>query len=222
METTYPICKRCAFTGHRPKSFAWDYEDKSHPKHIDYLRRMEYFIEHAILHNHAEYFLCGSAMGADADFAEAVIRLRQKYPHIRLEIVEPYPSYGESYAEVHKKRYRAIIQQADKVSNTSQKFSPWCIATRNRYLINHSDMLIAAWNGLEEGGTYNTVNYAHKKKKHIHFLSLSLPKDKGTLDRLRFMLQERDCSVLYEEQETNEDTYKLAKKAIEQARLNEK
>ena len=218
MEITYPICKRCAFTGHRPKSFAWDYEDKSNPKHIDYLRRMEYFIEHAILHNQAEYFLCGSAMGADTDFAEAVIRLRQKYPHIRLEIAEPYPSYGESYAEANKARYRAIIQQADKVHNASQKFTPWCISTRNRYLIDHADMLIAAWNGLEEGGTYNTVKYAQKKKKPIRYLGLALPKGASRFDSLCVMPYQIECCISYEEQkEKDKNPYKLALKAMEQA-----
>ncbi|MBO7297528.1 MAG: DUF1273 family protein [Clostridia bacterium] len=172
MEITYPIYKTCCFTGHRPKGFPWDYEDKRCLAHRDYLQRVEYFVEQAILRHQTEYFICGSAMGADTDFAEAVIRLRKKYPHIKLEIAEPYTSYGESYAEPHKSRYRAIIQQADKIHNASQKFTPWCIGTRNRYMVDHSDMLIAVWNGNKEGGTYNTLTYAEKKNKKVRYIGL--------------------------------------------------
>ena len=79
-------------------------------------------------------------------------------------------------------------------------------------------MLIAAWNGLEEGGTYNTVKYAQKKKKPIRYLGLALPKGASRFDSLCVMPYQIECCISYEEQkEKDKNPYKLALKAMEQA-----
>ncbi len=172
MKKAYSIYNTCCFTGHRPSGFVWDYEDKDYALHKDYLLRLEYFIEHAIIHNQTQRFICGSALGADADCAETIIRLRKKYPYIKLQIAEAYEKYGENYAPKNKARYLAIMAHADSVYNACKQFTPWCTARRNQYMVDNADMLIAIWNGEEKGGTFNTVKYALKKGLPIRYLGL--------------------------------------------------
>lgn len=172
MEKVYHVYKTCCFTGHRPSGFAWDYEDKDCALHKDYLLRLEYFIERAITCNKTQRFICGSALGADADCAETVIRLRNKYPYVHLEIAEACEKYGESYAPKNKSRYLAIISQADSVYNACKQYTPWCMARRNQYMVDNANILIAIWNGEEKGGTFNTVKYALKKGLPIRYLGL--------------------------------------------------
>ena len=46
---------------------------------------------------------------------------------------------------------------------------------RNRYLVDHSSLLLACFNGDQHSGTAMTVNYAHQKKVKVRRLRL----DKG-------------------------------------------
>ena len=44
-----------------------------------------------------------------------------------------------------------------------EKYTPDCFYNRNRYMVDHSSMLISAYND-EPGGTKNTIIYAFSKQ----------------------------------------------------------
>ncbi len=43
---------------------------------------------------------------------------------------------------------------------------------RNRYIVDKSELVIAVFNGIQKGGTWYTINYAHKENKHIEIIEL--------------------------------------------------
>ncbi len=49
-----------------------------------------------------------------------------------------------------------IIKKADYVKYVSPEYSPACFQIRNEYMVNHSNLLIAVYNG-EASGTRNTL-----------------------------------------------------------------
>ena len=44
----------------------------------------------------------------------------------------------------------------------SEKYTPGCMQRRNRYMVDHASLLIAAHDGLP-GGTRNTIEYALRR-----------------------------------------------------------
>ncbi len=156
--------KTCCLTGHRPKGFPWDYSDKNSKEHKSYIAALRKKIIELILNGY-KHFISGGAIGADSDFAEIIIELRKSdYPDITLEIAVPCPNQDLKWRTADKIRYKKICNEADKINFVSERYTEFCIQKRNEYMINHSDFLIVVWNGEQHGGTYNTFQYAKKKK----------------------------------------------------------
>ena len=54
--------KTCCLTGHRPKGFPWDYEDKNLTEHKSYLAALRDKVIGLILNGY-NYFISGGALG---------------------------------------------------------------------------------------------------------------------------------------------------------------
>ncbi len=55
------------------------------------------------------------------------------------------------------------------VLNQSLKYpGPFAFEHRNRYMIDHSDIVLAVWDGSPKGGTFNAIQYARKLGKQIY------------------------------------------------------
>lgn len=59
-----------------------------------------------------------------------------------------------------------IIKKADYVKYVSPEYSPACFQIRNEYMVNHSNLLIAVYNG-EASGTRNTLKYSKNRDVEI-------------------------------------------------------
>ena len=147
------ICKRqvCCFSGHRiiPK---------------EELQKIEAAIEETVIEliSHGVIFFGnGGALGFDQLAAETVLRLKEKYPHIKLIMVLPCPPEQQSlkWSENQKQRYFRILEQADKVRVLLPKYTNSCMLERNRHLVDNSAYLIC-YLRQNSGGTFYTVNYA--------------------------------------------------------------
>ena len=165
--------KICAVTGHRPKSFPWNYRDKNCIQRRVYLKNLESTVRGLIEHDGFDYFISGGAIGVDQDFAEIVINFKKRYPHIRLEIAVPCPNQNINWCDVDKKRYARILRHADFVNTVSPIYMPQCMQVRNEYMADKCDLMIVVWNGQEYGGTYNTFTYFKILNKPYKLIALS-------------------------------------------------
>ncbi len=80
--------KTCAFTGHRPQSlpFGFDESDKRCTSLKSVMRDQ---IVALIENEGVTHFITGMALGVDMYAAEIVLDLKSKYPHITLESAIP-------------------------------------------------------------------------------------------------------------------------------------
>lgn len=162
----------CCCTGHRPKGFPWDYSNKLSEEHQEYLATLRAKIVDLISEGYC-HFISGGALGADTDFAEIIIDLREiSYPNITLEIAVPCPNQDMKWQDKDKLRYKFICDKADSVKLISNNYTPFCMQKRNEYMVDKSDKVFVIWNEEEKGGTYNTLRYAKKKKKDYSILGL--------------------------------------------------
>lgn len=165
--------KICALTGHRPKGFPWNYRDKDCKEQKEYLNTLEDTIIELIEKDGFNYFISGGAIGADQDFAEIVIMLKKRYPHIQLEIAVPCPNQDIKWNSSDKERYKQILNNADFVNILATSYSPICMQKRNEYMVDKSDFVIVIWNGEPTGGTYNTLNYLQRVNKPYIIINLT-------------------------------------------------
>ncbi|MDE7262208.1 MAG: DUF1273 domain-containing protein [Oscillospiraceae bacterium] len=152
--------KTCCFTGHRrlPEN-----------RRDDIAKRLEDTIVSLIQSGYL-YFGAGGALGFDTVCAQTVLRLRQRYPKIKLILVLPCVSQTDKWRPEDAAVYQEIMRQADKVVYTSQEYTRDCMFKRNRHLVDNSSVCICY---LEKasGGTAYTVEYA--KKRGLRIINLA-------------------------------------------------
>ena len=155
----------CAFTGHRPKSFPWDY-DESAPSCI-LLKEVLATQISALAEQGVTDFLSGMAQGTDLWCAQIVLDLRKTDPALKLHCVLPCKGQESKWTASAQERYRSILAQANEVVYVGQEYNRDCMLKRNRYLVDHSSILLAVYNGTWRSGTGATVRYAQKLKREI-------------------------------------------------------
>ena len=147
----------CCFSGHRPVKLPWG-DDESDLRCAALKERLRSVTESAVQEGF-EHFLCGMAEGCDFYFCEVVLALRERYPRITLEATLPCPSQADRWSAASRARYRELLSRCDYETMVSQDYSSGCMQRRNRYMVDHSSLLIAAHDGLP-GGTRSTIEYA--------------------------------------------------------------
>lgn len=108
------------------------------------------------------YFGAGGALGFDTLAAQTVLKLKEKYPYIRLILVLPCRSQTKGWRQDDMALYEDIKLQADKVVYTAEAYTQGCMLKRNRYLVDNSSLCICYFTG-KSGGTAYTVHYANKQ-----------------------------------------------------------
>lgn len=105
------------------------------------------------------YFGAGGALGFDTLAAQAVLRLRERYPQIRLILVLPCLNQTRGWPQADIDTYEEIKRCADKVTYTSEHYFRGCMQKRNRHLVDNSSVCICYLTKPTSGTAY-TVNYA--------------------------------------------------------------
>jgi len=148
---------KIAVTGHRPgKLYGYNL---SEPEYTILKEKFKYILRKY----KATKVYTGMALGTDTIFANAVIDLKKEGLHIKLVAVLPCANQDKKWSKKDQKRYQEILQAADEVIQLSEKeYRPELMRIRNRWLVDHADMLIAVWDG-SNSGTSNCIRYAIPK-----------------------------------------------------------
>ncbi len=155
----------CAITGHRPSKLPWGYDETA-----EGCRRLRETLAEQIAtlaDSGITSFLSGMAQGVDQIFAELVLALRKKNPALTLQCILPCMGQDNKWPESARKRYRSIVQQADLRFYVSREYHAGCMLERDRYLVKHSDCLLAVYDKAQRGGTAATVNCARELHREI-------------------------------------------------------
>lgn len=127
--------RTCFFTGHR----------RLPTKRLDEIKNaLSSEIERLIIEYDVRDFISGGALGFDTVAAEAVVKMKEKYPHIRLLLY--LPCYGQSkkwYAK-QKYRYAMLKSKADEIIYVTEgEYTEDCMMKRNLRMIKDAFFCIA-------------------------------------------------------------------------------
>lgn len=157
--------KACAFTGHRPKSFPWGYNETAQ----DCVLLKKVLTEQiaALVDDGVTGFISGMALGVDLWAAQIVLDLRKKNPAVKLCCALPCEGQEKKWPTKTQEQYRDILQQSDKVICLSKAYTSNCMHDRNRWMVDHASVLLAVYNGTYRSGTGMTVRYANDKRRKV-------------------------------------------------------
>ena len=145
--------KVCCFTGHRqiPKE--------------DYVR-LTILLDKLIntfLHTGYNTFRVGGALGFDMLVEEILLRKRhEEGRELRLELVLPCRDQAARWKPQDRRRYNAILKEADKVEYISEAYYDGCMQKRNRVMVDGSAICVSYCTN-RRSGTYGTVRYAESQ-----------------------------------------------------------
>ena len=145
---------RCCFTGHRP--------EKLTRSEAEIKKDLEAAILQAIDDGFVT-FITGMARGVDIWAGEIILQLRKANPNLHLISASPYEGFESRWSEDWKRRYNAVLEQADLVRFICKSYSRACFQIRNEWMVDRASRVIAVYNG-EPSGTRNTIEYANRNK----------------------------------------------------------
>lgn len=107
-------------------------------------------------------FAAGGALGFDTMAEQAVLRAREKHPHIRLVLILPFPEHGRRWSEENRRTHDELRARADEVEYAMDHYTRYCMFQRNRRLVECAAVCVA-YQTEDTGGTAYTVKYARSK-----------------------------------------------------------
>lgn len=110
-------------------------------------------------------FMSGFGEGVDQYFVEMVIEKQKDDPALELVAVIPYRKRLDSLKE-KAHTYRMLEACADVVV-MQEEYHPSVYSHRCRYMAEHSERVIAVYDGREKGGTVRMIRFAHQMKKEL-------------------------------------------------------
>ncbi len=146
----------CAFSGHR----------QIYRIHSESLPRKLNFVVDALIDSGITHFLSGGAQGFDLLAAECVLEKRKTNPDIKLSMYLPCRNQAGKWNAATRRKYEVILEAADEVFYTADKYDAFCMHTRNRALVDNSDILVCYLVQTSSGTAY-TKNYAEEKGRKI-------------------------------------------------------
>ena len=149
------VKKSVAVTGHRDMSAGIDGE------------KLKKTLVSLIKRGYTNFYL-GLALGFDTYCFRILFLLKNKYK-IRLIGCAPFEDQCAKWNEEDKKIYRLMCSFCDERVVVSENYTPGCMMKRNRYMVDHAD-LVLAYLKKSSGGTYNTVKYAVSEGKEIVYI----------------------------------------------------
>ena len=160
----------CCFSGHRPVKLPWGMRETD-VRCTELKNWIEEQIEE-LYHSGYRRFLCGMAIGCDTYFAEAVLALKERYSDLLLCAAVPCAGQSQRWNRKQREKYASLLEQCDEVKIFQDQYTADCMNRRNMYMVDHSSVLIACFDG-RPGGTMSTLVYARREGLEIRLLDIN-------------------------------------------------
>lgn len=155
----------CCFTGHRPEHLGWLSQTESE-RYKNLYNVLSSLVEQSIADGYTDFY-CGMARGIDTLSAQIVLEKATVFPNVRLHAALPCPDQHKNWHDKDKLVFEKLLSACATKTVVSPFYTDTCMLTRNRFMVDSSQRLIAVWNGFFRGGTAYTVRYARARQREI-------------------------------------------------------
>ena len=166
--------ERCCFTGYRPYRFRFS-PDGLRPEQVQ--QALAGQIERLYAEG-CRRFITGMCVGVDLWAAQAVLRLQQLHPEVKLSAVIPFEGQESRWTVAQQREYRRI---RERCTDETVLFSPReaagdaaaCYRGRNRYMVDQAGTVLAVFSFAmadTRSGTAATVRYARQRMRRVIYI----------------------------------------------------
>lgn len=162
------VTNTCCFTGHRPQTIPYLYNDKS----LDYIKlknNLNKMINDNVQNYGTQTFITGMALGIDVIAAKIIIDLKKSLS-LRLVAAIPFVNQYKRWNNESIDNYFNILAKCDIIVLCNREYTNTCLLDRNKWMVDNSSRIIAVYNGSGIGGTAHCVNYALRMKKKVDII----------------------------------------------------
>ena len=85
----------------------------------------------------------------------------------RIQDFIQYERQAVRWPEALRNRYFSIAERCDKETMLQTHYTQDCLRNRNRYMVEHADMVLAVCNMRRHSGTRQTVWFAQNRRKPV-------------------------------------------------------
>ena len=147
---------KLGFTGHRRQRLT------QYTKDVD--SRLYDLAKQVLIKYQPTEVISGMALGWDMAVANAAKSL-----DIPLIAMIPFYGFSNNWHFRDRVIFDALIEYADNngkvIYVNDPGYAVWKLHKRNESIVDRCDLLIALWDGVEKGGTYECIKYASKVDK---------------------------------------------------------
>ena len=140
----------CAVTGHRKLPADFDKEQVSNV--------LEQLLQEGVI-----TFYNGLAVGFDLLCAEILVKLKTKYPGMRLIGCVPFYGQERTFPARDQIRYAKVLKACNEVVTFGEHYYEGCYFKRNDYMVEHADVLFAYCLTKTGGAAYTVRKFAKSK-----------------------------------------------------------
>lgn len=165
------------FTGHRQVNGAYYNHDNATKEWVALRNHLQTTVQSFMVDGGVDHFISGMAIGVDSVAVESVALVRAFGHPASLTAAMPFPSQASAWPSAAQARWlelRGLCNENVVVS--VDPYTPQKMQIRNVWMVDHSDYVIAVWDGVQRGGTWNCIQYAlsaDKRVLHIHPITLA-------------------------------------------------
>ena len=159
---------KCCCIGARRQNFV----DNSHISHQKYLQAIENLIEKHVK-NGVRCFVCTATSETELDFAKTVLKLRETYPDVELEIDLAFQNPCVNFSPADMLSYRQVLSRADTLIYLFNQRDFYNKAESDCYMVDNSFFVIAVWDGSQESDIHRAITYAREQGKQVDVIPLS-------------------------------------------------
>ena len=159
--------QNCSFTGHRIIP----------PEERERLTRALIFKMMALYNEGCRHFYSGGAVGFDLLAATLVLRMRKKFPDVRLHMVLPHKGQEAYFGEEDTAIYRRVLDEADSVEYLAPHYFDGVMKARNERLVALCDVCVG-YVTRSRSGAAQTMRMTQRAGKPFY----NLAKDIGHTD----------------------------------------
>ena len=144
--------KSCCITGHRQTGI-------SHTAVCSAIRELTL----AAIADGANHFYMGCSWGVD-------LIAGQVWSDMLLDwtAVKPCADHGVSvWSEVMMEYRDRIISNAQEIETLRERYEPGCLNDRNKWMVDHSEIVMGIFDGRRRGGTKHCLSYARRQGKRV-------------------------------------------------------
>ncbi len=130
----------------------------------------------ALIGRGAREFRAGGALGFDMLAALKLLEVRDTLPELAVRLVLRLPCRDQAsrWDEPSRRAYQYVLDRADEIHYTANRYTSTCMLERDRALVDGSDVCIA-YCVKNRGGAFYTCSYALRRDVALINLADELP-----------------------------------------------